>query len=198
MYTDKEWIERLQGSPEERDSTIEELRDLLRRGLAKGLGNYLDGSAYIEDMTQEALLKILAAIDTFEGRSRFLTWAMSIATRTGISLLRHKYHRDQSMDAFVDDGGYPIDLSTSERPEESILMQEMLEKLQELIDQDLSEKQRMVLRASLDGYSTDGIAEKSGLNRNSVYKCLHDARVKLKEGLLKSGFAAEDVLDKIA
>ena len=38
MYTDKEWIERLQGSPEERDSTIEELRNLLRRGLAKGLG----------------------------------------------------------------------------------------------------------------------------------------------------------------
>ena len=169
--------------------------------MAKGLGNYLDGSAYVEDMTQEALLKILAAIDTFEGRSQFLTWAMSIATRTGISLLRHKYHRDQSMDAFVDDGGYPIDLSTSERPEESILMQEMqemLEKLQELIDQDLSEKQRMVLRALLDGYSTDEIAEKSGLNRNSVYKCLHDARVKLKEGLLRSGFAAEDVLDKIA
>ena len=79
-------------------------------------------------------------------------------SRTGISLLRHKYHRDRSMDAFVDDGGYPIDLSTSRDLKKHFDARDAGEAA-ELIDQDLSEKQRMVLRASLDGYSTDGIAE---------------------------------------
>jgi RNA polymerase sigma-70 factor (ECF subfamily) len=36
-------------------------------------------------------------------------------------------------------------------------------------------------------------AEKSGSNRNAVYKLVHDARVKLRSGFEDAGFLAEDV-----
>ena len=193
MYTDREWVDRLKGPPDQRDIAIRELSDLLSRGLARGLGSYLDGASYVDDMTQEALLKIIASIEQFEGKSRFLTWAMTIATRVGISFLRRKHHRDQSMDAFADDGGYQIDLNASPSAEVSVTKAELFETLQRLINEELTEKQRMVLCASLDGYSTDGIAERANLSRNSVYKFLHDARIKLKDGLLKSGFDSDDV-----
>jgi RNA polymerase sigma-70 factor (ECF subfamily) len=197
MYSDQQWIANLTGPPDVRDQAIEELRGILLRALAKGLGHYLNGAAYVEDITQEALLKILNSLDSFEGRSRFLTWAMTIATRTGISILRRKHHQDQSLEAFTDDDGYRIEIPDTKQVENSELASEVGEILQMLIDSDLTAKQRMVLRASLDGYSTDGIAQKANMSRNSVYKSLHDSRMKLKSGLLSHGFDETSVLSII-
>ncbi len=49
---------------------------------------------------------------------------------------------------------------------------ELLATLQALIDNELTEKQRLAIRAFLSGFSTDGIAERVGSNRNSVYKLI--------------------------
>ena len=52
-----------------------------------------------EDVVQDALLKILNSLDQFEGRSRFTTWAMTIAMRVGLSELRRKHYADVSLDS---------------------------------------------------------------------------------------------------
>ncbi len=75
---------------------------------------------------------------------------------------------------------------------------ELLATLQALIDNELTEKQRLAIRAFLSGFSTDGIAERVGSNRNSVYKLIHDARIKLKQGLENAGVSAADVLTAFA
>ena len=67
-----------------------------------------------------------------------------------------------------------------------------------LIESALTDKQRLVVRSFLSGYSTDGIAEQTGTNRNAVYKLLHDARVKLKTGFAEAGFSADDVTMALA
>ena len=41
--------------------------------------------ADLEDFVQDALLKILAALDTFRGESLFTTWAQNIAVRVGLT-----------------------------------------------------------------------------------------------------------------
>ena len=82
------WLIRLSEGSLERELAIEELRTFLVRGLERSLRHRYGGSVQAEDVAQETLLKILSSLDTFQGRSKFTTWAMSIAIRIGISQLR--------------------------------------------------------------------------------------------------------------
>lgn len=121
---------------------------------------------------------------------------MTVATRIGISSLRRKYHKDVSMEAFRgENDGYKLEIAVDKSSEDSDSYErhELLATLQNLIDNDLTEKQRMAVRAFLSGFSTDGIAERTGTSRNSVYKLIHDARNKLKQGFDNAGVSAADV-----
>ncbi len=199
MYEDDDWVERLRPEHGEREAAITELRSILLRGLSKSLNNRYGKQFSAEDIVQDALIRILDSLDQFQGKSKFITWAMTVATRIGISSLRRKYHEDMSLDAFASEDGFRVQIAT----EESAVVDEsdkseLLEVLQRLIDDALTDKQRLVVRSFLSGYSTDGIAEQTGTNRNAVYKLLHDARVKLKTGFAEAGFSADDVTMALA
>lgn len=189
------WVDRLKGPEEARNEAIEELRSLLVRGLSKSLAQRYGGEVFAEDIAQEALLKILDSLDTFEGRSRFTTWAMTIATRIGISELRRRYYQDVSLNAIEQGEELRMDLATDDAISvgQQADQQEILNTLQELIDHRLSEKQRLAVRASLEGLPMEEIARRTGSNRNAVYKLVHDARLRLKAGLEESGIHAEDI-----
>ncbi len=199
---DKLWLESLQsGDHFVRDYAISRLRGLLLRGLSRSLNNRYGQPFSAEDIVQDALLKILDSLDQFKGRSRFTTWAMTVATRIGISSLRRKFHQDVSMEAFEGgENGYRIEIpaDSSIGVADMQVRHELLATLQALIDNELTEKQRLAIRAFLSGFSTDGIAERVGSNRNSVYKLIHDARIKLKQGLENAGVSAADVLTAFA
>ena len=60
---------------------LEELRTVLVRGLTAAIRARYDNRIQADDIVQDALVKILDKLDTFEGRSKFTTWAMTIATR---------------------------------------------------------------------------------------------------------------------
>lgn len=194
---DQIWLDNLRSNSRDvRDRAISRLRDLLLRGLSASLTNRYGQPFSAEDVVQDSLIKILSSLDQFEGRSRFTTWAMAIATRIGISSLRRKYHQDVSMEAFLGgDDGYQIKIAFEGRTEGSDLDErnELLATLQRLIDSELTDRQRLAIRAFLSGYSTDGIAERVGTNRNAVYKLIYDARSKLKQGFENSGVSSDDV-----
>ena len=188
-----EWVVRLK-SPDDRDQAITELRDILVRGLVATCRNRYGSRVQAEDVVQEALIKILDKIDTFQGKSKFTTWAMTIAVRIAISEMRRKHFRDVSMDDL---------LSQSMRFEPAAADEPVLEnegerdlimtKLQELIENNLSNKQQDAVHALLNGMPVEIFAEKTGSNRNAVYKLVHDARVKLRQGFEQAGFKAEDI-----
>ena len=69
----------------------------------------------------------------------------------------------------------------------------IMTKLQELIENNLSNKQRDAVHALLNGMPVEIFAEKTGSYRNAVYKVVHDARVKLRQGFEQAGFKAEDI-----
>ena len=190
-----EWVIRLKSSDDDqRDQAITELRDILLRGLVATCRNRYGSRVQAEDVVQDALIKILDKIDTFQGKSKFTTWAMTIAVRIAISQMRRKHFRDVSMDDL---------LSQSMRFEPAAANEPALEneteknlimvKLKELIDSNLSNKQRDAVHALLNGMPVEIFAEKSGSNRNAVYKLVHDARVKLRQGFEQAGFKAEDI-----
>src|SRR5277367_335614 len=98
MSDHDDWLERLRPAEAGRDAALEELRGILVRGLMRALGSRGGGAAFVEDVAQEALLRILDSLNSFEGRSRFTTWAMTIAIRIGISELRRKRFQDVSLE----------------------------------------------------------------------------------------------------
>jgi RNA polymerase sigma-70 factor (ECF subfamily) len=196
---DDPWVIRLKGEPVVRDAALQELREILLRGLSKSMSSRYGGALAAEDVVQDALVKILESVDQFAGRSRFTTWAMTVATRIGISAMRRKHFQDVSIDSLSTDGSsFEIAAEGDVTASAELDRQSMIMKLQTLIDTTLSEKQRFAIRATLSGMPVEVIAEKTGNNRNSVYKLVHDARVKLKSGLEAAGVSAEELAANFA
>jgi RNA polymerase sigma factor (sigma-70 family) len=190
-----DWVNRLRSAGQVRDAAIEELRRKLVRGLVHALGPRGGGEAFAEDVAQEALLRILDSLESFAGRSRFTTWAMTIAVRIGISELRRKRFQDVSLEQITAGESLIVDpaqdvVGSSEKLERRAVILEMLKRL---VEQNLTQKQRTVVQADLGGMPIEEIARRLGTNRNAVYKMFHDARAKLKAEFAAAGISAEDV-----
>lgn len=192
VVENENWIERLKSPGDARDGAITELQSILVRGLTPTLRNR--GNKILpEDVAQEALIKILDKLDTFEGRSKFTTWAMTIAVRIAISEMRRKHFKDVSMDQLLDSSMQFEPAASPEAVGDSKdEKNKILGKLAELIESNLSHKQRDAMHALLNGMPVEVFAEKTGSNRNAVYKLVHDARVKLRQGFEQAGYRAED------
>lgn len=179
-----------------RDAAVSDLRDMLLRALAKSLSaNHRVDDAFLEDVTQEACMKILDNFDGFAGRSKFKTWAVTIAVRTAVSKMRTRDWQNVSLDslAATSDKAAPGPFDSSQSPDQASSRLNLLNKLQELIHSQLSERQLIAITAELGGMPLPQIAEKLGSNTNSLYKLLHDARKKLRSSLEAAGFTLDDV-----
>lgn len=190
-----DWVERLQAADESREAALHELRAILLRGMSKSLAQRGGGEAFAEDVVQEAMLKILDSLDTFAGRSRFTTWAMTIANRIAISTLRRRHFQNVSLEQITGDADLKIELpdESYDSPEASSERVEILAILQQLIEAQLTQRQRKVVQAALAGLPMEEIASRMNSNRNAIYKLFHDARRKLRAGLEAEGVSAEDV-----
>lgn len=197
---DNELYKLIKGEGATRDQAISQLRSILLRGLSKSLNNRYGKPFNAEDIVQEALMKVLNSLDKYEGRSKFTTWAMTVATRIGISALRRKYHQDVSMEPFGTSDGYSMEVSITDEPTLSNLESrtKIFNVLQNLIDTELTDKQRLVIRAFLSNFATDEIAEQLQMTRNAVYKLIHDARQKLKDGFERAGLTSEQIFEELS
>ena len=197
MERDNEtWLAHLGGPGPAQQEALSDLRDALVRGLRKALSHRAGADdAFLEDVVQDALVRILDRLPQFEGRSRFLTWAMSVAIRVAMSELRRRKWGDVSLDEVVADADLtpawvvmngPGPHAPSER-------EAILAVMHEVIRTGLTTKQREALLAAMQGMPLDEIARQLGSNRNALYKLTHDARKRLKRGLEAAGFTAEDI-----
>ena len=187
-----EWTSALGGTGVAAAEAQEELRTLVRGALRKATAGFgsLD-EATLDDLTQVALLRILAVLDRFEGRSRFTTWAYSVAVRAAFSELRKAPYRESG-------GGGDQDLADAEDPrsgdsERSAERQEIVDVLRSVIDRDLTARQQRAVRAQLEGTPTAELARELGTNTNALYKLLHDARARLQRGLAAAGISPAEV-----
>lgn len=193
---DDDWISDLASQDGSlRDDALKDLRDMLFRGLSKSLSRVgrVD-DAFLEDAVQEASMKILKSLEEFEGRSRFRTWAVTIAVRTAYSRMRSREWQNVSLESLTSNAQFDpqIAVDTSETADQTNSRLEMLNKLKELIDSELTEKQWTALTAELGGMPLPQIADRLGSNTNSLYKLLHDARKKLRHGLEAAGYSIDD------
>ncbi len=203
--TNEQWINELQTSGPAHDAAVADLLNILSSGLRRGLLSQVNTSApefetQAEDFAQEALLKILANIKSFAGRSKFTTWAHKIAVSVALTELRRKRWQDHSLDGMMDDGGgdYTPSLAADKAPapENAAERAETMTHVARLIEEALTEKQRTALVASvIEGATTNEIAQKMAMNPNAVYKLLHDARLRLKRSLAQEGLTPADIIN---
>lgn len=191
------WIVRLRGPQPERDAAIAELRKIILRGLQRSLSQRYGGAVQLDDVAQEAVLKILDSLDRFDGRSRFTTWAITIATRIGISELRRRHYQNVSLEAVTPADSLRIESSGDgvSTPDQLLDREVVLGRLSDLIDTTLSDRQKLAIRGVLEGLPVEEVARRVDSNRNAVYKLIHDARLKLRAGLEAAGIASGDVAE---
>src|SRR5271166_1122444 len=117
------WIEELRQPDPRREAALSDLRAGLLRGLRGALaGRAGVDDAFLEDSVQDALLKVLDRLDTFEGRGRFVSWAMAIAVRVALSAMRKKRWQGVSLDQFKEESSPSLDVADhSLRPERAAL-----------------------------------------------------------------------------
>jgi RNA polymerase sigma-70 factor (ECF subfamily) len=196
--TNDDWLEHLAGSDPSRDGAVAELREVLRRGLGKALrGHPGADDAFLDDITQDAVLKVLDGLASFRGNSKFTTWAVAVAVRVAFSELRRARWRDVSLDGLADEGRAP-EAVAEQAPSARVERDELIALMKRVMETDLTERQRFALLAELDGMPQAELAARLGLNRNALYKLGHDARRKLKRGLLAAGVTEDDVRDVFA
>src|SRR3954447_8052503 len=185
------WLAALRGPAGVREEAVAELHDLLLRGARFELNRRRQTLSHVpygefDDLAtqaaNDALVAILAKLDTFRGASRFTTWAYKfVLLEAGVKARRRAWHgREVSLD--VDSSPLLRDVrpSAQQRLEEA----ETLAAIRDAVRTALTPHQREVFAAlALNGVPIDVLAERLGTTRGALYKTLHDARRKLRATL---------------
>ena len=206
--TNEEWLRDLNASGETQEAAIMDLRDLLLRAIlyffSRNLNDF-DGRnrdeilQRAEDGAQEALIAVMNHLSDFRGDSKFTTWAYKFAINIALMTSRRERWKNVSLDQFSQAGEGPSaewmirDESTG--PDQSALQGEVGDSIRDVIEHDLTDKQRQILILMVfNDVPMDEVVRQFDTNRNAIYKMLHDARRKLKNSLQTRGFEVDDIL----
>ena len=132
------------------------------------------------EAADDALLAVLAKLDSFRGESRFTTWAYKFALlEAGVKARRRAW---RGREIAIDEERWPEIPDRGLSAHERLEQEELLRALQRAVQTELTPHQREVFRAlALNGVPIDVLAERLGSTRGALYKTLHDARRKLRE-----------------
>jgi len=191
--TNDEWIEALASDGPALAAALDDLRPILLRALRVTLAPRVDrgAEALAEDLVQDALLQVRDRTDQFRGDARFTTWAQKVAVHLALSELRRKRWEDVPLDALVADPPSAPEPAADEALEQA----ETVALVRQLIDTELTDRQRTALRAALAGMPMDELARRLDTNRNALYKLLHDARLRLRRAFEDRGIGPDDLID---
>jgi RNA polymerase sigma-70 factor, ECF subfamily len=183
-----EWVTALGGPPAVREEALARLHALLLRAARFELGRrrrMLAGvpQAEFDDLAaqaaSDAMVAILAKLDTFRGASRFTTWAYKFALlEAGVKARRRAW---QDREVLLDDEEWPAVRDTGPSAQQVLEDTELLRAVRDVMRTSLTPHQRQVFIAlALNGVPIDVLAERLDTTRGALYKTLHDARRKLR------------------
>ena len=194
------WLRALRASGPERDEAVARLHELLvraarfevsrrRAALSHVRGEELDDLAL--QAADDALVAVLAKLDSYRGASRFTTWAYKFALlEAGVRLRRRAW---QEHELVLEPDAWPLLADVAAQgPERRTETAEVLTAIGQAIERCLTEHQREVLVAlALNEVPIDVLTDRLGTTRGALYKTLHDARRKLRAELAERGFTLD-------
>ncbi|GAA1814332.1 sigma-70 family RNA polymerase sigma factor [Agromyces neolithicus] len=194
---DAEWVTRLSATGRVRAVAVGHLHELMLRAAGHQVGRMPEagrlGAArraeIVHSAADAATVSVLSRLESFEGRSRFTTWAYKFAIlHAGVEVRRAAW-RDREVPLRevpeVPDGR---DAAMSS-PEAYVEVRELAEAVREGIGAALTPHQRRIMIAVLiDEVPIDVLAERLETTRGALYKTLHDGRQRLRAFLSERGF----------
>lgn len=192
-----DWVRALSSAGPEQDRALRQLHSLMLRAAGHQVNRMRtalpDGSATAVDVlvnqtADEAMTTLLGKLHTFEGRSRFTTWAFKFAilqAATEVRRLQWQHREVELRD--LDLASTPAgDHHSPERLAEgndlaSAVARSMLSVL-------TPHQRRVAIALLVDGVPIDVLAERLGTSRGALYKTVHDARCRLRADLTGRGF----------
>ena len=186
-----DWVSTLSLPGPERDRALRDLHELLvhaARGQVHRMGWTTGGGADVDELANqaadEALVALLGKLHTFEGRSRFTTWAYKFGVLHAANAVRSAAWRGREIQL----DGLELLPDTAPHPGHYAEARDLVEVVRRLLGTVLTPHQRRVVVALVvDEVPIDVLAERLGTNRNALYKTLHDARVRIRTALVAEG-----------
>jgi RNA polymerase sigma-70 factor, ECF subfamily len=193
----EEWISALRSSGAERDTAMTRLHELLvraawhelsRRGgeLSHVRGEELEDIAM--QAADDAMVAVLAKLDSFRGGSRFVTWAYKFALlEAGVRLRRRAW---QGREVLLAPAVWPLFADERSSAQDELEQAAVIDAVRDAVADALTPHQRDVFVAlALNGVPIDVLAERLATTRGALYKVLHDARHKLRDELATARLA---------
>ncbi len=210
--TNEDWLKALKSDGEARSLALHDLRAFMLRGLMGYLHtrsdlarlDIKDLEQLAEDAVQDALIKVQNKLDTFQGKSKFTTWATKIAINHLISELRRQHWRNVSLQKIIEGGTTLEDIIAAgpghpSNPSVSAERETVWKAIVYVLKNELTERQRQALvTTQLNGVPMSEAAAMLNTNTNNLYKLLHDARLKLKKEMTAQGLEPSYILDLFA
>jgi RNA polymerase sigma-70 factor, ECF subfamily len=195
---DEDWIAELTTPGPVREDALRRLHALLLKAARFQVSRMAAlraavSPAQIEDIVNlaadDAMVAVLGKLATFEGRSRFTTWAFKFAIlQAAVELRRQAWsYREVPLESAP-----PV---VEPRPSPDLYAEgaELAAAVRNAIDRVLTPHQRRIALALLvDEVPIDVLAERLRTNRNALYKTLHDARGRLRAHLTAEGYLTPD------
>src|SRR6185312_7156799 len=137
--------------------------------LAHPSGRDLDDLAL--QAADDAVVAILSKLHQFRGDSLFTTWARRSAQREAPAKIRRRVGRNRDLPLEIEFDGARMWHAANESPHERAVAGESARTLAHLI------------ALTIDGVTTEVLAQNLETSTGALYKTLHDARRKLKAKL---------------
>lgn len=182
----------------EQDAALRRLHALMLRAARHQVWRMRDmlrghGSDFYEDLANvaadEALVVLLTKIDTFQGRSRFTTWAYKFAILQAATEVRREAwtHREVQLQ------DWDLSPDPAPGPEQHAEAGDLARAVADAMHVALTPYQRKIAVALLvDQVPIDVLAERLGTTRGALYKALHEVRGRLRAQLRSSGHLEPD------
>lgn len=195
----RRWLDDLRSPNPRRQAAVQALFDMLHRATRHEAFRRRDSlpdrvRGDLDDLASQAagdaVAAVLRKLDDYRGASRFTTWAYKFAILEISAALRREAWRGRSIT--IDDWAWdrltdpaPVD------PQTQTEIRELLAAIERSVASDLTSRQRDVFVAVVIlEVPIDVVADRDGSSRGAVYKVLHDARRKLRAGLIQQGWQA--------
>lgn len=149
----------------------------------------------VEQAADEATVAALGKLASFEGRSRFTTWAYKFGILHASNEVRRNMwrHREVNLDDL------PELVGTSPSPEQHVEHRDIADAVSAAIKTALTPHQRKVAVALLvEDIPVDILAERMGTNRNALYKTLFDVRGRLRLQLTAAGYFTDTLAEEVS
>lgn len=192
----REWVRGLTAGSADRDRTVARLHELLLRitrseAVRRRTTIPSRGAEEVDEIcvlaANDAVVAVLAKLDSFRGAARFTTWASKFAIYEVASALRRHAWRHRKIE--IDETVWDRLPDTAPAALDALHNAELIEKIRRVVRDDLTERQRLVFESvTLESVPIDVLAERLGSNRGAIYKTLHDARTKLRRALMEAGY----------